>query len=360
MTKRFRDYGLDIGRLSPGARNSITDVPDVKVGHCTVDIGSGALVRGKGPARTGVTIIIPHSGDLWNQKLSAAFYALNGCGVVTGSDWINESGALEGPIALTNSHSVGDVSSALIRWMAQKHSEIGMEEAYLPVIGECDDSYLNDINGFHVKDEHVMHAIKNASEEVPEGAVGAGRGMSCYGYKGGIGTASRVVTVADKHYTVGALVNSNHGRVEQLMIRGLHASSVLADRNAVLTGEGSIVMVIATDAPLNHLQMRRLCKRAPMGLALTGSCAGESSGDFVVGFSTTRLVARRPAGAVQELPELHSDYLTLLFEAVVEATEEAVLNSIFCNETVVGRDGNTMYAFPAEEFARLSPLRSRK
>lgn len=352
--RRVRDFGISTGRLSPGALNSIADVPGVRVGHCTVDFGQGKLVRGSGPVRTGVTVLMPHEGDLWNEKPSAAFYSLNGCGVVTGSDWINESGALEGPIALTNSHSVGDVSSALIRWMADCHPEIGIEEAYLPVIGECDDSYLNDINGFHVKDSHVREAIKGACRDVAEGAVGAGRGMSCYGYKGGVGTASRVVSVQDRCYVVGSLVNSNHGRSDQLMIKGVHAGKQLQNKQSVLTGEGSIVMLIATDAPLNHLQLKRLCKRAPMGLALTGSCAGESSGDFVLGFSTGRLISRRSSEPVIALPELHNDYITALFEAAIEATEEAVLNSLFCNETVTGRDGNRVHAFPVEEYLKIA------
>ena len=348
----MRDFGIVTGRLNPGPLNSITDVPGVRVGHCTVDSGAGPLIKGKGPARTGVTLVIPHEGDLWHEKPSAAFYALNGCGVVAGSDWINESGALEGPIALTNSHSVGDVSSALIRWMADRHPEIGIDEAYLPVIGECDDSYLNDINGFHVKDAHVLQAIESACSDVVEGAVGAGRGMSCYGYKGGIGTASRVVSVQDRRYTVGCLVNTNHGRSEQLLINGVRASAQLKQAQAVLTGEGSIVMIIATDAPLNHLQIKRLCKRAPMGLALTGSCAGDSSGDFVLAFSTGRLVRRKPCSVVMSLPELHNDYISLLFEAVIEATEEAVLNSLFSNETVIGRDANVVNAFPVEDYLR--------
>ncbi|MBY0548780.1 MAG: P1 family peptidase [Candidatus Obscuribacterales bacterium] len=350
--RRVRDVGITTGRLNPGLLNSIADVPGVRVGHCTVDFGQGALVRGSGPARTGVTVVMPHEGDLWNEKPSAAFYALNGCGVVTGGDWINESGALEGPIALTNSHSVGDVGSALIRWMADFHPEIGIEEAYLPVIGECDDSYLNDINGFHVKDNHVLEAIKGAGRDVAEGAVGAGRGMSCYGYKGGIGTASRVVSVSNRSYVVGCLVNSNHGRIDQLMINGVHAARRMQSAQSVLTGEGSIVMLVATDAPLNHLQLKRLCKRAPMGLALTGSCAGDSSGDFVLGFSTGRLVPRRAGEPETSLPELHNDYITPFFEAVIEATEEAVLNSLFCNETVTGRDGNTVHAFPVDEYLR--------
>ncbi len=344
---RLRQFGISIGRLKPGRNNAITDVDGVQVGHCTVDFGDGPLVRGKGPARTGVTLILPHSGDLWNDKPSAACFVLNGCGVVTGIDWINESGALEGPIALTNSHSVGDVGSALIRWMADRHSEIGEKEAYLPVVGECDDSFLNDINGFHVKDEHVLSAINNAAgNEVEEGAVGAGRGMSCYGYKGGIGTSSRVVSTGEQTFTVGCLVNANHGRAEQLLINGVRYGHILQQQDAVLTGEGSIVIVLATDAPLNQLQLMRLCKRAAMGLARTGSCAGDSSGDFVLGFSTGRIVKRKSADLIQTLPELHNNFITSLFDAVIEATEEAVLNVLFAAHTVTGRDGNTMVALP--------------
>jgi D-aminopeptidase len=353
---RMREFGIKTGHLPAGTHNAITDVEGVKVGHCTVDFGSGPLCRGKGPARTGVTVILPHSGDLWNDKPSAAAFVLNGCGIVSGTDWINESGAVEGPIALTNSHSVGDTGNALIKWMADRHAEIGRDEAYLPVVGECDDSYLNDINGFHVREEHVLKALAAAGGgPVPEGAVGAGRGMSCYGYKGGIGTASRVVRVGECQFTVGCLVNANHGRAEQLLVNGRPYGRLLEQEKSVLTGEGSIVMILATDAPLNQLQLYRLCKRAPMGLARTGSCAGDSSGDFVVAFSTTRRVSRRPQSTIQSLPELHNDYITRLFDAVIEATEEAVLNVLFAAETVVGRDGNKVEALPLTGLEWLSP-----
>lgn len=353
---RLRDFGITTGVMPCGTHNAITDVPGVRVGHCTIDFGEGKMRRGHGPARTGVTVILPHAGNLWHSKPSAAAFVLNGCGVVTGTDWINESGALEGPIALTNSHSVGDVGAALTRWMADLHDEIGEEEAYLPVVGECDDSFLNDINGFHVKDNHVLAAIESASSgAVEEGAVGAGRGMSCYGYKGGIGTASRLVHVADQTYTVGVLVNANHGRAEQLLINGVRYGKLLQEEKSVLTGEGSIVIVLATDAPFNQLQMMRLCKRSAMGLARTGSCAGDSSGDFIIGFSTGRIVPRKETGnSVLALPELHNNLITRFFDAVIEATEEAVLNVLFTAQTIKGRDGNVVEALPLSQLNRLT------
>lgn len=354
--KRLRELGIQIGYLPTGKLNSICDVGEVKVGHCTLFRGSGPLKVGEGPVRTGVTVIIPHSGDLWSDRPTAAFYSLNGCGVVSGSDWINESGALEGPIALTNSHSVGDVGSALTRMMFEKHSNIGgVEDAFLPVVGECDDSPLNDINGFHVKDEHVRTAIENANRNnTEEGAVGAGTGMSCYGFKGGIGTASRQLIIDDKAYNVGVLVNSNHGQTHQLLLDGLPVGRMLAEEQKVQKNkEGSIVMIVATDAPMNQRQLERLSKRACMGLARTGSVAGNGSGDFVIAFSVARRVPRQSKTAFLSLPEIHSESIGVFFEAVAEACEEAILNSIFVADTVLGRDDFKSPGLPVDRCLEL-------
>lgn len=354
--KRLTDLGLKIGFLPCGKHNNITDVPGVKVGHASIVSGDGVLKKGTGPVRTGVTLIIPHSGNLWQDRPSAGFFALNGCGVVTGSDWINESGALEGPIALTNSHSVGDVGSALTRLMAEMHPEIGTTgDAYLPVVGECDDSPLNDINGFHVKDEHVRDAFaKAASGFVEEGAVGAGVGMTCFGFKGGIGSASRLVGLQGKTYTVAALVNSNHGQTEQLTIKGVPVGQILSkELKTEKNKEGSIVIILATDAPLNQRQLERLSKRACLGLARTGAIAANGSGDFVLSFSTGRRVARESQNPFLELRELHSDYINPFFQAAAEATEEAVLNSLFCANTIRGRDENESKELPVTRVLEL-------
>lgn len=358
---RVQELGINIGFLPRGISNSICDVSDLRVGHATLIAGEGELKTGIGPVRTGVTVILPHGGDLWSDRPSAGFFSLNGCGVVTGSDWINECGALEGPIALTNSHSVGDVGKALTAWMIEKHPQIGItDDAYLPVVAECDDSTLNDINGFHVGKKAVLEAIANASTQVPEeGSVGAGTGMTCYGFKGGIGTSSRVVQLDGENYTVGVLVNSNHGQQQQLLIKGVPVGSLLAKELTVEKNkEGSIVMVIATDAPMNQRQLERLCKRACLGLARTGSMAANGSGDFALAFSSSRRVPRKIPGAFLTLPEIHLDQIGGFFQAAVEATEEAVLNSLFQAHSLKGRDGNESCALPVERCLEI--LRERK
>lgn len=349
--KRLRDLGIKVGYLPTGKHNSICDVADLLVGQSTIVRGEGALEIGKGPVRTGVTVVLPHQGDLWNDRPTAGFFVLNGSGVVTGSDWINEGGALEGPIALTNTHSVGDVGSALIRIMLEKHPGIGsLEDSYLPVVGECDDSPLNDINGFHVKEEHVRQAIKQAAGGTPqEGAVGAGTGMTCYGFKGGIGTASRVVAVGGKSYVVGVLVNANHGQTHQLLINGVAVGRTLAqEKTPQKSKEGSIVMIIATDAPMNQRQLERLSRRACLGLARTGACANHGSGDFALSISLSRRLPRLNPDIVLNLPEIHNDSIGPFFEAAAEATEEAILNSLFVADTVSGRDGNQSPGLPVE------------
>lgn len=344
---RLRDLGVRPGVLPCGPKNAITDV-GVLVGHTTLISGDGALMPGQGPVRTGVTVILPHGGDLWNERASAGSFVLNGNGSVTGLDWIQESGLLEGPIALTNTHSVGDVYSGLIRWMVRKHPDIGIDDdTYIPVVGECDDSPLNDIQGMHVRPEHAIAALDAAAGgPVTEGAVGAGTGMTCYDFKGGIGTASRLVTIDGVTYTVGVLVNCNHGNREQLKMIGVPIGRLLEDEEkATRHVEGSIVIVVATDVPLSCRQLNRVAKRAAMGLALTGSTANNSSGDFVVAFSNGRLVGR-PGDSVKMLPELPDGSITPVFEATVEATEEAILNCLCAADTVVGRDNNISPALP--------------
>lgn len=350
--QRARQLGVSVGSLPTGKRNDITDIEGVGVGHSTIIAGEGKHQPGEGPVRTGVSIILPHQKDLWNDRPSAGFFALNGCGEFSGAQWIDECGALEGPIALTNTHSVGDVARAMTEWMISKHPSIAREDdAYLPVIGECDDSTLNDLHGFHVKKSHVLAALEQASklEAVQEGSLGAGTGMSCYGFKGGIGSASRKVIAGDKEFTLGALVNANHGQTEQLIIGGFPVGRLLKDKFKRQNKEGSIVIIIATDAPLNQRQLERLAKRACLGLARTGSTAANGSGDFALAFSTSRRIPRYSATSLIELTELHSDYINLFFQASTEVTEEAILNCLFMASTIEGRDGNRVEALPTAE-----------
>ena len=353
--KRLRALGIKIGTLPPGTDNAITDVPGVKVGHTTVISGDGTLVPGHGPARTGVTVIMPHSQDLWNTRVSAGHFVLNGNGCVTGLDWISESGFLEGPIALTNTHSVGDVYNGLTTWMQNRFPQIGhTDDSYLPVVGECDDSFLNDLRGRHVKEHHVIEALdKAASGPIAEGAVGAGAGMSCYDFKGGIGTASRKLSAEDGGYTVGVLTNCNHGDRGELTMAGVPVVPLIEERMPVGHVEGSIVIIVATDAPLSPRQLNRLAKRAAIGLGRTGSVAHHSSGDFIIAFSNGRTTERASEETVRTLPELSDDCINPLFTAAAEATEEAVLNAICMATTVVGRDGNAAYALPIEQLASI-------
>ena len=353
--KRARDLGVKIGVHNPGANNAITDVEGVKVGHATINQGDGALKPGSGPVRTGVTAIIPHSGDIWRERVSAASFVLNGNGSVTGLDWMSESGLLEGPILLTNTLSVGVVYDALISWMLNKCPELGVtDDTYLPVVGECDDSALNDIRGRHVKAEHVFKALDGAqSGIIREGAVGAGTGMSCYDFKGGIGTSSRVLSTEDGGYSVGALVNCNHGDRRQLLIDGVPVGRHLETEMSTVHREGSICIVVATDAPLSPTLLKRLAKRAALGLARTGAVANHGSGDFVIAFSTTRKLDRQDESPVLNLPELNMDCVDPLFEATAEAVEEAVINALFMAETTVGRDGNVSHELPVDATLRV-------
>lgn len=348
--KRARDWGVKIGVHSLGANNAITDVDGVKVGHTTINHGDGVLKPGSGPVRTGVTAIIPHAGDIWNQRVSAASFVLNGNGSVTGLDWMSESGLLEGPILLTNTLSVGACYDALISWMLDKAPELGItDDTYLPVVGECDDSALNDIRGRHVKEEHVFKALDGAAAgRVQEGAVGAGTGMSCYDFKGGIGTSSRKLSAGDGAFTVGALVNCNHGDRGQLLIDGVPVGRHLDTAMTTIHREGSICIIVATDAPLSPLLLKRLAKRAALGLARTGAVANHGSGDFIIAFSTTRKLDRKDESPVLNLPEMNMDNVDPLFEATAEAVEEAVINALFMAQTTIGRDGNISYELPVE------------
>lgn len=338
-----------IGRHAPGPLDAITDVKGVRVGHTTLISGDGKLIPGKGPVRTGVTAILPHGGDIWNEKVPAAGFVMNGNGEVTGLSWINEAGALEVPILLTNTMNVPRVADAVITWMMQKHPDIGIEEdVVLPVVGECDDSRLNDARGRHVTERDVLGALDGASDgKVAEGTVGAGTGMVAYGFKGGIGTASRVLEADLGGYTVGVLVNANHGIRADLIIDGVPVGKAIPEAPVPGTAH-SIIIVIATDAPLDHRQLARVARRAVLGLARTGSTSRHGSGDFSLAFSTAQRIPSAPATRTRSVTVLSDGDINPLFEAAEEATEEAIINALLAATTVVGRDGHAAQAIPLD------------
>ena len=361
---RARDLGIVTGLLEPGPLNSITDVPGVKVGHVTLIEGEGRLVPGRGPVRTGVTAVLPQGGNLFRSKVRAAIHVINGFGKATGIAQIRELGVIETPIVLTNTLSVGTAWDAVCSYMLDLCPEIGVTTGTVnPVVAECNDGYLNDIRGRHVKEEHVLRALATASPgPVPEGNVGAGTGMSCLGFKGGIGTASRRLSGAasDKH--LGVLVLANFGRAEDLLISGVPVGLPLSGGTTPPPAPpGSVVVVLATDAPLTDRQIERVARRCQGGLARVGSVFSNGSGDFVIAFSTANTVPHDAASASESSPEAFlrddSAEMAWLFRAAVETTEEAVLNALFAADTMVGRDGHTRRGLPIEEVTRI--LRDR-
>jgi D-aminopeptidase len=357
---RFRELGLSLGRLPPGTHNGLTDVAGVRVGHTTLIRGEGPLRPEHGPVRTGVTAILPHGGNLFREKVRAAVHTINGFGNVCGFEQVRELGTLEAPVALTNTLNVGRVADALVEYAIRQDPSIGVRTSSVNVVvGETNDGYLNDLQGRHVHTEHVLAAIEAAtSGPVAEGAVGAGTGTTCFGWKGGIGTSSRVLPAKAGGYTVGALVQSNFGRPEDLLITGQPVGRVLQPPDAApepAQDEGSIMVVLATDAPLTARQLWRLCVRAGAGLARTGSVYGHGSGDFVVAFSTAYRIPHAPKSLTAMQPTVadEAEAMSWLFPAVVESVEEAVLNSLFCARTVEGRDGHIRHALPVDAVAAL-------
>ena len=357
---RVRDVGIVVGELPPGAQNAITDVAGVRVGHVTLVAGEGALRPGHGPVRTGVTVILPHGDNLFRQKVRAAVHTINGFGKVRGFEEVRELGVVETPIALTNTLNVGLVADALVQYMVRHNPGIGITTSTANVlVGDTHDGYLNDIQGRHVHAEHVWAAIESATPgPVAEGAIGAGTGTSCFGWKGGIGTASRVVPAEAGGYTVGALVQSNFGRPQDLTVCGVPVGRQIRPPDPAPSppaDHGSIMVILATDAPLSERQLRRMCVRAAAGLARTGSHYGHGSGDFVIAFSTTWQVEHDPASltTVQTVLADEAQAMGWLFPSVVESVEEAVLNSLFRAKTVVGRDGHVRHAVPVEKVVAL-------
>jgi len=353
---RARELGITIGQYQPGPLNAITDVDGVKVGQVTLMQGEGTLRPGKGPVRTGVTVIIPRD-DVWHKKVPAGAFVLNGTGEMTGLAWVAEAGFLEYPIALTNTLNVPRVANGVMSWMLQRYPGIGItDDTLTPVVAECDDSRLNDIQGRHVSEDQVVGALEAASGgAVLDGAVGAGTGMVSYGFKGGIGTSSRRLAEEQGGYTVGVLVNANHGRREELVVNGMPVGQQYEERRhaSVAGSEGSIIVVIATDAPLDARQLGRIAKRAALGLARTGSTARHGSGDFMLAFSTGNIIPHYPAERTFVMTRMADTHMNPLFTATVEATEEAILNALTMATTMVGRDDHRVEAISLSTLTRL-------
>jgi D-aminopeptidase len=368
-TVRARDLGIPF-EGTPGKWNAITDVAGVEVGYTTLISGEGRLVVGKGPVRTGVTAIVPRGHDSLNDPVYAGIFILNGNGEMTGTEWVNESGFLEGPVVITNTHSVGVARDAAIAWRF-KHGAADKTGYWwsLPVVAETWDGWLNDINGFHVKPEDVFHALDSAhGGPVQEGSVGGGTGMICYEFKGGNGTASRRVEIkAEKAagvgsgekssqmahtYTVGVFVQANCGRRPQLTIAGVPVGREIP--GSVYKKEaGSIVIVIATDAPLLPVQLKRLARRAALGLARTGSISGNGSGDLFIAFSTANPNVAGPEQMVHSVQTIPNDLLDPLFAGVVQATEEAIVNALVDNHGMTGRDDHHVEALPHDRLRQI-------
>ncbi len=378
---RTRDLGIVIGRGRPGVHNAITDVAGVRVGHTTLIEGEGQLDVGRGPVRTGVTVVVPHDGNPWSEPVFAGCHRLNGNGELTGLEWIRESGQLGGVVGLTNTHSVGVVHDALIAEAIGAVSD-GLTFWSLPVVGETWDGGLNDVNGFHVRPEHVHSAIASATGgPVAEGGVGGGTGMICHEFKGGIGTASRVIEPEEGGWTVGVLVQANYGRREWLRVDGVpvgeaipksdlpsahdqsdaidaaRASAAATAVPAVLGSPGgarretgSIIILVATDAPLLPHQCTRLAQRAGLGLARVGSTGGNYSGDLFLAWATGNRGLPAPSAERGDptiaLRMVADRAIDPLFDATIEATEEAIVNALVAATTMVGRDGVTAHALP--------------
>jgi len=352
---------------TPGPLNAITDVSGVEVGHTTLISGSGKLIVGRGPVRTGVTAILPRGKSGLTDPVFGGWFAQNGNGEMTGTNWIEESGFLEGPVMITNTHSVGVVRDAVIAWQVKHNAKF--QPWSMPVVAETYDGYLNDTDGFHVKAEHAWEAIDGAqSGTVAEGAVGGGTGMICFGYKGGIGTASRRLPSAQGGYTVGVLVQCNTGGRQQLRIGGELVGPELNQGAPKIASEapgagggqterGSIIIVIATDAPLLPHQLKRIARRATMGLARDGAISSNGSGDLFLAFSTANpgaaggksdLTTMNRGSAPARVEMVRNDAITPLFDATVQATEEAIINALVAAEDMRGADGHFVPALPHE------------
>src|SRR5437762_12722872 len=353
---RARDLGIPF-EGTPGKFNAITDVPGVEVGYTTLISGEGKLEVGKGPVRTGVTAILPRGHASLNDPVYSGFFSLNGNGEMTGTAWVEESGFLEGPIVVTNTHSVGVARDAVIAWLVKQRT--GSQNLWsLPVVAETWDGWLNDINGFHVKPEDVWHALDTAhGGAIEEGSVGGGTGMICYEFKGGNGTASRVVSVAvaaggdpgsqkaSRTYTVGVFLQANFGRRPQLMIAGAPVGQEIPGE-VYKKENGSCIAVVATDAPLLPNQLKRLARRISLGIARTGTISGNSSGDLFIAFSTANPNVASADQITHNVQTIPNDLMDPLFTGAVQATEEAVVYALLDNQSMTGRDNHRVEALP--------------
>lgn len=365
--ERARVLGWIVGGLPPGPLNAITDVPGVRVGQTTLyrggeplTPGGSGLLPGLGPVRTGVTVILPHEGNIFMEKVRAAVHTINGFGKAVGFEQVRELGVLESPVALTSTLNVGLVADALVQAAIQSMHSIGVFTSTVNVVvGETHDGYLNDAQGRHVHAEHVFAALESAaSVPVAEGNVGAGTGTICFGWKGGIGTASRVLPANLGGFTLGALVQANFGSWRELTILGVPIGQHLSPKNPPpheLDTGGSIMVVLATDAPLESRQLERVARRAGVGIARLGGYYGHTSGDFVIAFSTAARISHQPVELVAALPVVLGEQQVLdgMFIAAAEVVEEAVLNALCMAQTISGRDGHTAYALPVGQVSAL-------
>ncbi|MFW9903002.1 MAG: P1 family peptidase [Candidatus Thorarchaeota archaeon] len=358
----LRNLGWSCGSYEPGKKNAITDVPGVKIGHKTIIEGKGDLIPGSGPIRTGVTMILPHNGNIFKEKVPAGVFVANGYGKATGIAQILETGVIETPIAITNTLNVGLVFDALISHAITETPEIGIKTGSVaPIVAECFDGYLNDIQGRHVKEKHVIEAIKQAkSSKVEQGNVGAGTGMQVFELKSGVGTASRIIPNeridGDNVYQIGALVVPNYGRFRDFIFYGTEMMSVL-DRKKYLPkadekwiaklGGGSIIVVIATNLPFNSRQLNRLAHRGALGIARTGSILSHASGDFIIAFSTENKVTHEnkdPFLLQKKLTNESSSVLSDIYRITIDLVQEAIYNAMLTAKTMVGRDNNIRVA----------------
>lgn len=376
--ERARDLGVDFDG-TPGKLNAITDVAGVEVGHVTLIEGDGRISVGQGPVRTGVTVVLPR-GHASSKPVNGGFFNLNGYGEMTGQSYLQDLGLVYGPIGISNTNAIGQVYAGIQRWSAQKFGE-----AVTPVVAETWDGGMNDIQGFHVKPEHAMEAIDRANGgPVAEGNVGGGTGMRCFGFKGGIGTASRAISIDKKPYTVGVLVQCNTGARQVLRISGVPVGRELAAKwlpcyapgqsiekknpecqadgsgGKPVPDAGSIIVVVATDVPLTSMQLNRVARRASLGLGRLGSFSGNGSGDLIVSFSTTSAANDVPDEKINEGPMLATGQLDPVFQATVEATEEAIVNALVAADTMTGGDGYTLFGLPHDKLKQLLGLYGRQ
>lgn len=339
MNRKIRDYGISIGTMPTGSNNSITDVKGVKVGHTTLD---------EGKIKTGVTAILPHEDNIFKEKLVAASHVINGFGKSTGIIQIEEMGTVETPIILTNTLSVGIAHETLIKYMLRQNKDIGDTTGTInPIICECNDGRINDIRGLHIKPEHIVEAIEKCNIDFDEGNVGAGTGMMCYGLKGGIGSSSRIIEFDGIKYTVGVLVLSNFGSLEDFVLNGNPIGQRLfkeiQDINTI-EDKGSIILIVATDIPLESRQLKRIIKRVYPGISRTGSYTGNGSGEVVIGFSTANRIKHYERNDIIDIKIINENKIDKIFKATVEATEEAILNSLICSSSTVDRRGKIVYS----------------